>query len=41
MLNQTNNFQNSEFKNSTAVDNNNAHVNKQTNNFQNNFFFIF
>ncbi len=46
--NQTNNFQNSEFKNSTALDNNNnnnnnnnEHVNKQTNNFQNNFFFIF
>ncbi len=35
MLNQTNNFQNSEFKNSTAVDNNNAHVNNQNNNFQN------
>ena len=41
MLNQTNNFQNSEFKNSTAVDNNNAHIINQNNNLQNNFFFIF
>lgn len=35
MLNQTNNFQNSEFENSTAVDNNNAQIDKQINNFQN------